>query len=220
MGTPDNQIWAREEPAETLDSIRQDADRANTLGALLRAGGNHRTAAKMLGVETGDIFVLRRTLGIDEGELVHGTEIRIDPPRIRQELLEEVKRKCEPIFNSPTPDSRRPAPNNATPRNAPREIRPLKEALELFEPAIIKKTLEVWRWNRQKTADVLGINRSTLYKKMKKYDLLFLSGHEPRILQPGPQGDERAESGEYGKQDQFGNDDPRHTLQETVDDRG
>ena len=28
-------------------------------------------------------------------------------------------------------------------------------------------------WNRQETARMLGINRTTLYKKMKKHDISF-----------------------------------------------
>ena len=31
--------------------------------------------------------------------------------------------------------------------------------------------LDAHGWNRQKTAEALGINRTTLYKKMKKYDI-------------------------------------------------
>ncbi len=52
-------------------------------------------------------------------------------------------------------------------------IRPLKEALEEPEKQIILQALEALSWNRQETARVLDINRTTLYKKMKKYGLLF-----------------------------------------------
>jgi len=51
-------------------------------------------------------------------------------------------------------------------------IRPLKEALEDPEKQIILHALEALNWNRQETARVLDINRTTLYKKMKKYGLL------------------------------------------------
>lgn len=51
-------------------------------------------------------------------------------------------------------------------------IRPLKEALEEPEKQIILQALEALSWNRQETARVLDINRTTLYKKMKKYGLL------------------------------------------------
>ena len=51
-------------------------------------------------------------------------------------------------------------------------IRPLKEALEEPEKRLIIQALQALNWNRQETARVLDINRTTLYKKMKKYGLL------------------------------------------------
>ena len=47
----------------------------------------------------------------------------------------------------------------------------LKEALEGPERQIILETLEQFAWNRNATADALGVNRTTLYKKMKKLGL-------------------------------------------------
>jgi len=47
----------------------------------------------------------------------------------------------------------------------------LKEALERPEKGIIEAALRANGWNRQLTADQLGINRTTLYKKMKRYGL-------------------------------------------------
>jgi len=44
----------------------------------------------------------------------------------------------------------------------------LKEALEGPERQIILQVLESNGWNRNATADTLGINRTTLYKKMKR----------------------------------------------------
>jgi two-component system response regulator HydG len=52
-------------------------------------------------------------------------------------------------------------------------VRPLKEALEEPEKRIIIQALQAFNWNRQETAKVLDINRTTLYKKMKKYNLLI-----------------------------------------------
>ncbi len=49
----------------------------------------------------------------------------------------------------------------------------LKSALADPERQIIIDTLEQNGWNRQETARVLGINRTTLYKKMKKYDISY-----------------------------------------------
>src|SRR5262249_29331949 len=62
---------------------------------------------------------------------------------------------------------------SVTPRSGmPLNIRPLKEALEEPEKRIIIQALQALNWNRQETARVLDINRTTLYKKMKKYGLL------------------------------------------------
>ena len=49
--------------------------------------------------------------------------------------------------------------------------RTLKEALEVPERQIILEVLEAHDWNRNATADALGVNRTTLYKKMKRLGL-------------------------------------------------
>ena len=71
-----------------------------------------------------------------------------------------------------------------TPADLPREIaggtavrptrgghRTLKEALEEPERQIILEVLQAHDWNRNATADALGVNRTTLYKKMKRLGL-------------------------------------------------
>jgi len=50
---------------------------------------------------------------------------------------------------------------------------PLKAALADPERQILIEALESNGWNRQNTAKMLGINRTTLYKKMKKYGIEF-----------------------------------------------
>jgi len=47
----------------------------------------------------------------------------------------------------------------------------LGDALRTPERRIILQALRANAWNRQKTADDLGINRTTLYKKMKTLDI-------------------------------------------------
>ncbi|MBI1346805.1 response regulator [bacterium] len=49
----------------------------------------------------------------------------------------------------------------------------LKAALATPEKQLILEALETHGWNRQDTAAALGINRTTLYKKMKKYGISF-----------------------------------------------
>jgi two-component system response regulator HydG len=48
---------------------------------------------------------------------------------------------------------------------------PLETALEAPERRIIENALKRNNWNRQSTAAELNINRTTLYKKMRKYRL-------------------------------------------------
>ena len=50
--------------------------------------------------------------------------------------------------------------------------RPLREMLGEPERELILRTLQECRWNRKKAAAHLGINRTTLYNKMKKYNLV------------------------------------------------
>ncbi|MCG3178341.1 MAG: Regulatory protein AtoC [Phycisphaerae bacterium] len=47
----------------------------------------------------------------------------------------------------------------------------LKEALEVPERAVIRQALIASNWNRQQTAEMLKINRTTLYKKIRYYGL-------------------------------------------------
>ena len=63
---------------------------------------------------------------------------------------------------------RRRGPSAVEPR---RPGRTLKQALEAPERQIILEVLEPHHWNRNATADPLGINRTTLYKKMKRLGL-------------------------------------------------
>ncbi|MFK7822185.1 MAG: sigma-54-dependent transcriptional regulator [Planctomycetaceae bacterium] len=49
----------------------------------------------------------------------------------------------------------------------------LKAALSAPEKQLIVDALEQNGWNRQATSRMLGINRTTLYKKMKKYGISF-----------------------------------------------
>jgi DNA-binding NtrC family response regulator len=54
---------------------------------------------------------------------------------------------------------------------APIGSRTLKQALTSPERQIILDVLEANHWNRNATAQALGINRTTLYKKMKRLGL-------------------------------------------------
>ncbi|MGD9015633.1 MAG: sigma-54 dependent transcriptional regulator [Candidatus Omnitrophota bacterium] len=56
--------------------------------------------------------------------------------------------------------------------NGAKKTKLLKEALKNPEREIIRCALEQANWNRKKAAENLGINRTTLYNKMKQYGLL------------------------------------------------
>ena len=49
----------------------------------------------------------------------------------------------------------------------------LKKVLEQPEKDMILSVLEECSWNRNRAAAVLGINRTTLYNKMKKFNIAF-----------------------------------------------
>jgi two-component system response regulator HydG len=72
-----------------------------------------------------------------------------------------------PIINQ----LRRVGDQEGTPRPQT-EIRPLAEALEEPEKRILVEALQAFDWSRQKAAQALDINRTTLYKKMQKYHLM------------------------------------------------
>jgi DNA-binding NtrC family response regulator len=64
-----------------------------------------------------------------------------------------------------------PTPLNIKSTNSDGGLRTLKEALEAPERQIILDMLNAKNWNRNETAEALGINRTTLYKKMKRLGL-------------------------------------------------
>ena len=62
--------------------------------------------------------------------------------------------------------------NGRTGEYSDQPIVPLRLALEKPEKQIIEATLQLNNWNRQRTAAMLGINRTTLFNKMRKHSLL------------------------------------------------
>lgn len=105
-----------------------------------------------------------------------------DWPRNITELKAVIQRavaRCRGHWIEPNHlDLEARSPNGAARRGstadqARQSILPLKEALEEPERKLILEALRALNWNRQETARVLDINRTTLYKKMKKYGLVF-----------------------------------------------
>ncbi|HLL90567.1 MAG TPA: sigma-54 dependent transcriptional regulator [Tepidisphaeraceae bacterium] len=81
----------------------------------------------------------------------------------------------ETIQDMLRPPGHRPSPHTSAGGPAGPDLGdnplPLESALELPERVIIQKALKRNAWNRQATAAELEINRTTLYKKMRKYRL-------------------------------------------------
>jgi DNA-binding NtrC family response regulator len=53
----------------------------------------------------------------------------------------------------------------------PSTILPLQKAVSRYERACIIQALIAHDWNRQTTADALGINRTYLWRKMQRYQI-------------------------------------------------
>ena len=61
------------------------------------------------------------------------------------------------------------------------ELPPLKKALEGPERAIIQRALELCGGSRKKTSQMLGVNRTTLFNKMRKYGLMGGPGEPAEV---------------------------------------
>jgi two-component system response regulator AtoC len=72
------------------------------------------------------------------------------------------------FFESPRPQQ---ASRTFAELGIPEQPMPLERAMETPERRIIEAALKRNNWNRQATAAELDINRTTLYKKMRKYRL-------------------------------------------------
>lgn len=100
------------------------------------------------------------------------------PGNVR-ELVNVVERaivlsKSDIIGTHDLPEQlRQPASEGSYSINRLNGLNGLKSALADPERQIIIDALEQNGWNRQDTARLLGINRTTLYKKMKKYDISY-----------------------------------------------
>ncbi len=96
-------------------------------------------------------------------------------PQLDADVLPETIRYQQPD-GSPGFVERRRNPGGWVPANWTPQ--PLREALEEPEKRIILAALQANDWNRQKTAEILDINRTTLYKKIKQYGLEELAATE------------------------------------------
>ena len=86
-------------------------------------------------------------------------EVDVLPDKVRFQTLEG-----KPGFRERRKNPQGWVPEDWTPQ-------PLRDALQEPEKRIILAALKANEWNRQKTAAVLDVNRTTLYKKIKQYGL-------------------------------------------------
>ncbi len=103
---------------------------------------------------------------------------RYDWPGNVRELVNVVERavvlsKGELISAGELPEKVRQSEQHAARFVVPSAGNNLKSAMATPERQIIIDALEANGWNRQETSKMLGINRTTLYKKMKKYDIEY-----------------------------------------------
>ena len=96
------------------------------------------------------------------------------PGNIRE--LENVIERAVLLSRSPKivskdlPDFVRPLTPPTT-ESTSHQIMSLREAKIEPEKQLIREALKANHWNRTRTAQALKINRTTLYKKMKRYNL-------------------------------------------------
>jgi len=83
----------------------------------------------------------------------------------------DVEDLPEPISSTASGSAARAAEPGLSGDLVPQQAMPLEAALEGPERRIIELALHRNNWNRQATAAELAINRTTLYKKMRKYRL-------------------------------------------------
>ncbi|HVX83735.1 MAG TPA: sigma-54 dependent transcriptional regulator [Phycisphaerae bacterium] len=95
----------------------------------------------------------------------------IAPDDLPQQLLDAV------LPPTPRPGAMPASATGANPFE-PWKPTPLKTAIEGPEKQILLAALKANDWNRQLTAEQLDINRTTLYKKMKRYGLDLPDGAE------------------------------------------
>ena len=70
----------------------------------------------------------------------------------------------------------------------PEQPRDLRETIEEIEKRIIMNTLERYRWNKSKTARMLGLSRDGLRKKMLRYGIQTGEGDEEEEGEESPDG--------------------------------
>lgn len=108
-------------------------------------------------VERAAVLSTTPTIGVDllAPHVLENTTGHMLPAHVRAKL------------GLPADPSAAPTPTTDNTASLPYTPTPLEDALREPERRVILRALEANQWNRQKTADDLHINRTTLYKKMR-----------------------------------------------------
>lgn len=101
---------------------------------------------------------VERAVVLSTGELVEASEIKLSGLGSAAPALTQQKTEQRPA----SPGEIIPAPELA-------ETKKFEKSLDELEQEYILKTLEKTNWNKSQTAAILGIERSTLDRKLKKY---------------------------------------------------
>ena len=118
---------------------------------------------------------VERAVVLAKGPLVQASDL---PPWI----LDKSPEKAGEEGGGSTPSPHEPQPAAGDEKEG---ILPLKEALAREEKAVILKALDAFRWNRTRTAKALGIDRTTLFHKMRRHQIQ--PGPGDRGKRPGPE---------------------------------
>jgi two-component system, NtrC family, response regulator AtoC len=105
--------------------------------------------------------IIERAAVLARGQTIESTDL---PPHV-------VDARAGEAFAASLRGGAKGASSAGADDDSPWTPMPLEEALREPEKRILMKALKANNWNRQKTADQLGINRTTLYKKMKTLGL-------------------------------------------------
>jgi DNA-binding NtrC family response regulator len=105
----------------------------------------------------------------DAGYLHHAVAVLIACLWVGDDVLPERVRQVLAEFRAAAA-ARRPKGGK------PRPPQTLEQQLAPYEREVIANTLKQHNGHRQQTADALGINRTTLFKKMRRHGLLNTKG--------------------------------------------
>jgi len=113
--------------------------------------------------------VIERSVLLDNGEYINSKQLNFGTANEFPILLEETINETNPQEEFLDYDLSKPLVTSSNEELLSLDINSLK--LEDVEKALINKALMENNWNRNIVSKIVGINRTTLYSKIKKYGL-------------------------------------------------